>query len=78
MKFAWRGKGLLALFKSNWKIVANDKEGRWIAIYSSRTLVSPEGLDIVTKKKNISETEIKVIIAHIDVSYIKKPIEILK
>jgi len=78
LKFSWRGKGLLALFKSNWRVIASDKEGRWIAIYSTRTLVSPEGVDIIARKKNLSESEIKGIIPHLDKTYIKKPIEILK
>jgi len=78
LKYVWRGKGLLGLFKSKWKVIANDKEGRWIAIYSTRTLVSPEGVDIVARGKNLSENEIKGIISHLDKSYVKKQIEILK
>ncbi|MBK7667116.1 MAG: hypothetical protein IPJ32_07010 [Sphingobacteriaceae bacterium] len=72
MKFAWRGKGLLGLFKSNWRVIASDKEGRWIAIYSTKTLVSPEGVDIIARKKSLSESEIKGIIEHLDKTYIKK------
>lgn len=78
LKFAWRGKGLLGLFKSNWRVIANDKEGRWIAIYSTKTLVSPEGVDIIARKGNLSESEIRGIISHLDKTYIKKTIEILK
>lgn len=78
LKFFWRGNGLLGLFKSKWKVIASDNEGRWIAIYSSRTLVSPEGVDIVARNKNLSESEIKGIISHLDKAFIKKPIEILK
>ncbi len=78
LEFVWRGNGLLKLFRSKWKVIANDKEGRWIAIYSTRTLVSPEGVDIVARNKNLSESEIKGIIAHLDKSYIHKPIELLK
>lgn len=78
LKFAWRGKGFLALFKSNWRVIASDKEGRWIAIYSTKTLVSPEGVDIIARKKSLSESEIKGIIEHLDKTYIKKPIQILE
>lgn len=78
LKFAWRGKGFLALFKSNWRVIASDKEGRWIAIYSTKTLVSPEGVDIIARKKSLSDSEIKGIIEHLDKSYIKKPIQIMK
>jgi hypothetical protein len=78
LKFAWRGKGLLVLFKSNWRVIASDKEGRWIAIYSTKTLVSPEGVDIIARKKNLSESEINGIISHLEKTFVKKPIEILK
>ena len=78
LKFSWRGKGLLGLFKSNWRIIASDKEGRWIAIYSTKTLVSPEGVDIIARKKDLSENEIKGIITHVDKAYLKKEIKILK
>ena len=78
LKFSWRGKGLLVLFKSNWRVIASDKEGRWLAIYSTKTLVSPEGVDIIARKKDLSEKEIHGILAHLDKAYIKKPIEILK
>jgi hypothetical protein len=77
LKFSWRGKGLLVLFKSNWRVIASDKEGRWLAIYSTKTLVSPEGVDIIARKKNLSDAEIKGIIAHLDKAYIKNPIKIL-
>jgi hypothetical protein len=76
--FSWRGKGLLGLFKSNWRVIASDREGRWIAIHSSKTLVSPEGVDILAKNKNLSEKEIRDIITHLDKSYIRTPIEVLK
>src|ERR1700740_2506083 len=33
LKLSWRGKGLLILFKSNWRVIASDKEGRWLVIY---------------------------------------------
>ena len=78
LKFVWRGKGLLGMFKSKWRVIATDKEGRWIAIYFSKTVVSPEGVDIIARKKNLSDNEIKGIIEHIDKAYIKKPIVILK
>lgn len=78
LRFSWRGKGMLALFKSNWRVIASDKEGRWLAVYSSKTLISPEGVDVIARTKNLSESEIKGIISHLDNSYLKKPIKILK
>jgi len=78
LKFVWKGKGLLALFKSKWQVIASDKEGRWLAIYFSKTLVSAEGVDIISRKKNLSEGEIRGIISHLDKIYVKKEIKILK
>lgn len=78
LKFSWRGKGLLALFKSNWRVIASDKEGRWIVIYSTKTLVSPEGVDVIARKKDVPERELRSIIEHLDRKYIKKPIELLR
>lgn len=44
--FTWRGKGLLKLFKSTWKIRARGEN--YLIIEFSRSLVTPSGVDIVT------------------------------
>ena len=78
LAFSRREKGLLSRFKNNWKVIASDREGRWIVIYSAKNLMSPEGVDIVARNKSLTEKEIKDIIGHLDKSYIGRPIEVLK
>lgn len=73
-EFIWRGKGLLFIFRSKWKIVASDAEGEWIALYSPGTLTSPEGVDIIARQRHLSEKKIKDILSHIN-PYIKKPVQ---
>ena len=47
--FRWRGRGLLALLRSDWYVVDLDREAGVLAIYFSKTLVTPEGLDLATR-----------------------------
>ena len=44
--FTWRGRGLLKLFKSTWRVCAHGKN--YLIIEFSRSLVTPSGIDIVT------------------------------
>ncbi len=60
-RFTWRGKGLLALFKSKWEIVYRTKD--WTLIHFEKTLATAEGYDVISRSKSLSpETiaEIKV------------------
>lgn len=50
--FTWRGKGLLALFKSKWKIVYSTKD--WTLIHFEKTLATAEGYDVISRTKNLS------------------------
>lgn len=45
--FTWRGKGILSLLKSQWKVALKDEQGQWAVIYFSKTLFTPEGVDII-------------------------------
>ena len=78
LKFKWRGKGLLGLFASKWQVIASDAEGQWMVIYSTATLVSPEGIDVLSRNKKLPEKQVKDIIEHLQSSLIKKSIQILK
>lgn len=78
LDFIWRGKGLFFIYKSKWRVIANDSEGGWIVLYSAKTFTSPEGIDILSRNKKMSDNEIKNIIAHIDKIYLKKEMRILK
>jgi hypothetical protein len=45
--FTWRGKGLLFFARSNWEVVLKDPGGEWAVIHFSKTLFTPEGVDIL-------------------------------
>lgn len=49
--FTWRGRGLLALFKSEWDVVYIDPGDRFVIITFSPTLATPAGLDVIAKQK---------------------------
>jgi hypothetical protein len=50
--FTWRGKGLLALFKSKWEIVYSTQD--WTLIHFEKTLATAEGYDVISRTKNFS------------------------
>jgi hypothetical protein len=58
--FAWRGKGILSLVKSNWSVPLKDPLGNWAVIYFSKTAFTPEGVDIISRSK-LDEAELQVI-----------------
>lgn len=54
--FVWRGKGLLKVVSSNWKVALRDEEdGQWAVIYFSKTLFTPEGVDIISRNPSLSD-----------------------
>ena len=52
--FVWRGKGLLHLLKSKWKVALLDDSGQWAVIWFSKTLFTPEGVDIISRTPSLS------------------------
>jgi len=57
-KFRWRGKGMLKLLKSNWEIIYYDKDEEWILLYFEKTLFTPKGYDVISRKPRLAlETE---------------------
>jgi hypothetical protein len=51
--FMWRGKGLLFFVRSKWSVrLFNETEG-WAVICFSKTIFTPEGVDIISKNKTI-------------------------
>ncbi len=78
LDYIWHGKGLFFWMKSKWKVVASDADGQWVVLYSTKTAMSPQGMDIMSRRKNMSEKEIKDILSHVDKIYIKKEPQILK
>lgn len=52
--FTWRGNGLLAAFASDWLVVATGPEDRWIVLYFSKTIATPEGVDVISRSPALS------------------------
>jgi hypothetical protein len=60
--FKWRGKGFLKIASSNWEVVFKDEEqGQWAVIYFSKTLFTPEGVDIISRTEELSPEMLKEI-----------------
>lgn len=59
--FVWRGKGLLSLVRSKWKVVLQDPDGQWAVIWFSKTLFTPEGVDIISRTPHLSATSLNQI-----------------
>lgn len=53
--FEWRGKGLLYFIRSKWRIIYANTKYEWMIIYFEKTLFTPRGYDIITRRKNPSE-----------------------
>src|ERR1043165_818286 len=59
--FTWKGKGLLAIAKSEWEIRLLDEQNEWAVIWFSKTLFTPEGVDIISRKKEMDESTLEII-----------------
>ena len=59
--FTWRGKGLLALFKSEWDVVFVSADRSWAIITFSKTLATPEGMDVISRKPVLPGEAMKVV-----------------
>lgn len=53
--FTWRGKGLLGLFESKWRIVFRHND--WMLIHFEKTLATPEGYDVISRDKALSNKQ---------------------
>lgn len=56
-KFIWRGDGLLFIAVSKWQIDYMSEDGNMALITFKKTLFTPSGADVISRSKNISETE---------------------
>lgn len=59
--FVWRGKGALFFVTSKWRVVMQDKRAEWAVIAYSKTLFTPEGVDIMCRKPTLSESTLAAI-----------------
>lgn len=58
-KFIWRGKGVLRLLKSEWEIIYFDSEKEIIVLKFEKTLFTPAGYDVISRKPNLLESDIE-------------------
>ncbi len=59
--FTWQGKGFLAIAKSHWEIKLIDEKNEWAVIWFSKTLFTPEGVDIISKNSKLDKSIIEEI-----------------
>lgn len=59
--FVWKGKGLLSFVKSKWRVELMDPSQQWAVICFSKTLFTPEGVDIISRQKTLSIETINAI-----------------
>ena len=52
--FTWRGVGWLRMFTSDWVIVAAGPDDRWLVLYFTSTLATPEGVDVIARAPEMS------------------------
>ncbi len=51
--FTWRGNGILKIAKSEWQILYFDRENRIAIIRFAKTLFTPAGYDVISRKKSL-------------------------
>lgn len=61
-RFTWRGHGWLALFRSQWDVVALDPEGQWAAIAFSSTIATPDGLDVIARAPTLAPEALSAVL----------------
>ena len=53
--FLWKGSGILAAFKSRWEIIAWNDEQHWAIMHFEKTAFTPEGYDLFSRQKQLSD-----------------------
>jgi hypothetical protein len=49
----WRGKGWLMIASSQWEVLGyGEEEGGWALIFFQKTLFTPAGIDILSRRKD--------------------------
>lgn len=59
--FIWKGKGILGLLSSKWKIIYYNKQYEWAIIYFEKTLFTPKGYDVISKHQKLNADVISLI-----------------
>ncbi len=56
--FVWKGRGILFFVTSKWKVSLQDKDGAWAVIHYSKTLFTPDGVDIISRSRSLNDNTI--------------------
>lgn len=75
--FIWRGKGILSLLTSKWKILYLDSDENWAIIHFEKTLFTPEGYDVISRKKVLEQNILNKINKKLSELGIKENLKIL-
>ncbi|NOQ71371.1 MAG: hypothetical protein GQ574_05190 [Crocinitomix sp.] len=59
--FIWQGKGLKSLITSKWKIIHYNKEYQVAVLAFEKTLFTPSGYDVISRKKKLSPKLLDII-----------------
>jgi hypothetical protein len=57
--YTWRGKGWMYVLRSRWRILLKDPQEQWAVIHFSKTLFTPEGMDIISRKPKLDPETLK-------------------
>lgn len=71
--FTWRGRGLLALLTSEWYVVDLDRDAGVMAIYFSKTLFTPEGMDVAASSPTPDPAAVAACVARVRASASLRP-----
>jgi len=71
--FTWRGRGLLALLTSDWYVVDLDQGAGVMAIYFSKTLFTPAGMDIAASSPTPDPAAIEACVGRLRASASLRP-----
>lgn len=58
-RYSWRGNGLLWLLESKWQVLYFDREKQLMITHFDKTIFTPSGMDVISRKKQLSDNEIE-------------------
>jgi hypothetical protein len=60
--FVWQGhKGIKSVISRKWKVLFYNKEYQLALLFFEKTLFSPGGFDVISRKKNLTEKRLNLI-----------------
>lgn len=71
--FTWRGRGLLKLLRSDWYVIDLDRKRGLAAIYFTKTLFTPEGLDVVSRAAIPDDGAVRACLERVEVDPVIAP-----